>query len=36
MSAEALSGQQILDAQLDGWTFILHYGMHGLQTRIRT
>jgi len=31
-----LSGQQILDAQLDGWTFILHYGMHGLQTRIHT
>lgn len=36
MSAEALSGQQIVDSQLDGWTFILQYGLHGLQTRIHT
>lgn len=36
MSAETLSGQQILEAGLDGWAFLLHYGLHGLQTRIHT
>lgn len=36
MSTEALSGQQIVEAGLDGWTFLLHYGLHGLQTRIHT
>jgi 4a-hydroxytetrahydrobiopterin dehydratase len=36
MSTEALTGQQIVDAGLDGWTLLLHYGLHGLQTRIHT
>jgi len=36
MSTEALSGQQIVEARLDGWTFLQHYGLHGLQTRIHT
>lgn len=36
MNTEALSGQQIVEAGLDGWTFLLHYGLHGLQTRIHT
>jgi 4a-hydroxytetrahydrobiopterin dehydratase len=36
MSTEALTGQQVAEAGLDGWTFLLHYGLHGLQTRIHT
>ncbi len=36
MSTEALTGQQVEDAGLDGWAFLLHYGTHGLQTRIHT
>lgn len=36
MSAETLSGRQILEERLDGWAFLLHYGLHGLQTRIHT
>ncbi len=36
MSSEALTGQQVDDAGLDGWAFLLHYGIHGLQTRIHT
>jgi 4a-hydroxytetrahydrobiopterin dehydratase len=36
MSTEALTGQQIMDAGLDGWAFLVHYGLFGLQTQIRT
>lgn len=36
MSAKALTGQQVAEAGLDGWTFLLHYGLYGLQTRIHT
>ncbi|GAB3427293.1 VOC family protein [Flindersiella endophytica] len=36
MSTEALTGQQVAEAGLDGWAFLLHYGLHGLQTRIHT
>jgi 4a-hydroxytetrahydrobiopterin dehydratase len=36
MSTEALTGQQIIDAGLDGWAFLVHYGLFGVQTRIRT
>lgn len=31
-----LTGQRIANAGLDGWAFLLHYGMGGLETRIRT
>lgn len=36
MSAKALTGQQIVGAQLEGWTFLLSYGQGGLQTRLHT
>lgn len=36
MSAEALTGQQVAAAGLSGWVFLLHYGLHGLETRIQT
>ncbi|WP_152362302.1 VOC family protein [Microlunatus speluncae] len=36
MSTETLSGQQVADLGLDGWAFLLHYGVYGLQTRIHT
>lgn len=36
MSTEALSGQQVLEAGLEGWTFQLRYGLYGLQARIHT
>ncbi len=36
MSTEALTGQQIAEAQLEGWTVLLSYGQGGLQTRIHT
>lgn len=36
MSTQALTGQQIAAAGLDGWTFLLHYGQGGLQTRLHT
>lgn len=36
MSTEALTGQRIAEAGLDGWAFLLYYGLFGLQTRIHT
>lgn len=36
MTTEALTGQQITEAGLEGWAFLLHYGLFGLQTRIHT
>jgi 4a-hydroxytetrahydrobiopterin dehydratase len=36
MNTNALTGQQIAEARLEGWTFLLSYGQGGLQTRIRT
>lgn len=36
MRNETLTGQQIEDARLDGWAFLLHYGVYGLETRIHT
>ncbi|MEQ7127404.1 4a-hydroxytetrahydrobiopterin dehydratase [Actinopolymorpha sp. B11F2] len=36
MSTEALTGQQVADAGLDGWAFLLYYGQGGLETRIHT
>lgn len=36
MSTQALTGQQVSEAGLDGWAFLLHYGLHRLQTRIHT
>lgn len=36
MGNKALTGQQIADANLDGWALLLSYGLHGLQTRIHT
>ncbi|WP_460526701.1 4a-hydroxytetrahydrobiopterin dehydratase [Flindersiella endophytica] len=36
MRTQALTGQQVTDAGLDGWAFLLHYGQGGLETRIRT
>lgn len=36
MSTKALTGQQIAEAGLEGWAFLLYYGSGGLQTRIHT
>jgi 4a-hydroxytetrahydrobiopterin dehydratase len=36
MSTHALTGQQIAALGLEGWTFLLHYGQGGLETRVRT
>ena len=36
MTTQALTGQQIAAAELDGWTMLLSYGQGGLQTRIHT
>ncbi len=36
MTRQALTGQQIAEAKLDGWTMLLSYGQGGLQTRIHT
>jgi 4a-hydroxytetrahydrobiopterin dehydratase len=36
LSTETLSGQQVEDARLDGWAFLLHYGVYGLETRLHT
>jgi 4a-hydroxytetrahydrobiopterin dehydratase len=36
MSNSALTGQQIADADLDGWALITHYGISRLHTRIHT
>lgn len=36
MSAKAMNGQQIIDAGLDGWAFLVHYGLFRLHTRINT
>lgn len=36
MSSETLTGQQVEDARLDGWAFLLHYGVYGLETRIHS
>jgi hypothetical protein len=36
MSAEALTGRQVAAAGLSDWVFLLHYGLHGLETRIHT
>lgn len=36
MSPEALSRQQIAEAGLDGWAFMVKYGLSGLETRIHT
>ena len=36
MGTEALTGQQVAEAGLEGWAFLLSYGLHGLQTRIHT
>jgi len=34
--AEILTGQQVADSGLAGWTLLQHYGIHGLETRIHT
>ncbi len=34
--SETLTGQQVADSGLDGWTLLLHYGIHGLDTQIHT
>lgn len=34
MSSEALTGQQIAEAGLDGWALVTHYGRFRLQARI--
>lgn len=36
MSTKALTGQQVADAGLDGWTFLVYYGLFRLFTRIHT
>jgi 4a-hydroxytetrahydrobiopterin dehydratase len=36
MNTEALTGQQVAEAGLEGWAFLLYYGLYGLQTRIHT
>jgi 4a-hydroxytetrahydrobiopterin dehydratase len=36
MSTKALTGQQVAEAGLEGWAFLLYYGLYGLQTRIHT
>ena len=36
MSTKAMTGQQIIDAGLDGWAFLVHYGLFRLHTRINT
>ncbi len=36
MSTETLTGQQIADANLDGWTLFSYYGLWRLHTRIHT
>jgi 4a-hydroxytetrahydrobiopterin dehydratase len=36
MSTQTLTGKQVASAGLSGWTFLLHYGQGGLQTRIHT
>jgi 4a-hydroxytetrahydrobiopterin dehydratase len=36
MSTEALTGQQVADAGLDDWAYLIAYGAGGLQTRIHT
>jgi 4a-hydroxytetrahydrobiopterin dehydratase len=36
MSSKAMTGQQIIDARLDGWAFLVHYGLFRLHTRIKT
>src|SRR5918996_5691747 len=36
MNTEALTGQQVDEAGLEGWAFLLSYGLFGLQTRIHT
>jgi 4a-hydroxytetrahydrobiopterin dehydratase len=36
MSTEALTGQQIAEAGLDGWASIVHYGRFRLHSRIHT
>lgn len=36
MDTKALNGQQIIDAGLDGWAFLVHYGLFRLHTRINT
>jgi 4a-hydroxytetrahydrobiopterin dehydratase len=36
MSTKALTGQQVADAGLDGWTFLVYYGLFRLHTRIHT
>jgi 4a-hydroxytetrahydrobiopterin dehydratase len=36
MSTKTLTGQQVADAGLDGWAYLIAYGAGGLQTRIHT
>lgn len=36
MNAKALTGQQVTEAHLTGWTILLSYGQAGLQSRIHT
>jgi 4a-hydroxytetrahydrobiopterin dehydratase len=36
MSTKAMTGQQIIDAGLDGWAFLVHYGLFRLHTRVHT
>ncbi|WP_020578754.1 4a-hydroxytetrahydrobiopterin dehydratase [Actinopolymorpha alba] len=36
MNTETLTRQQIADAGLDGWAYLVHYGSGALQTRIHT
>lgn len=36
MNTATLTGQQVEDAGLVGWAFLLHYGVYGLETRLHT
>jgi 4a-hydroxytetrahydrobiopterin dehydratase len=36
MSTKTLTGQQVADAGLDGWAYLIAYGAGALQTRIHT
>jgi 4a-hydroxytetrahydrobiopterin dehydratase len=36
MSTKTLTGQEVADAGLDGWAYLIAYGAGGLQTRIHT
>jgi len=36
LNTATLTGQQVEDAGLVGWAFLLHYGVYGLETRLHT